>query len=65
MVYQQLGINAKQFVQQLVIAQRLPRHIAHRIHAMSCKFARYAFAYPPEFGYRLVVPQFAAIAHLI
>ena len=65
MVDEQLGIHAKQPIQEILAAQRHTRHVAHCEHVVLGKPASRAATNAPEIGERTVVPQPSAITHLI
>ena len=48
MVYQQLGVDAEQLVQQLLVLNGLPCDVAHRVDAVLLQLVGYAFPYTPE-----------------
>ena len=65
MVDEQLGIFAEQAVQQILVALRAERNIAHGEHAVLLELFRVAAPHTPEISDGLMRPQSAAEAHFV
>ena len=65
MVDQQLGVDAKESVQQYLVPHRLPRHIAHREHVVGFEFSTDPFADAPEIRQRTVIPKVLPVGKLV
>ena len=65
MVYQQLGVHAEEFEQLHLVGERAACHVAHGHHAVGLQLAADAASHTPEICQRPVVPQQAAVAHLV
>ena len=71
MIDQKLRIYAKQTVKKIFIvvicflSQRTPGNISHSVNSMFCQLSRISLAHPPEIRQRAVIPESAAVGHLI
>ncbi len=64
-VDEEFGIDAEEAVEEILIVERQACDVAHGADSVGCETVGDAVAYAPEVGQRSVVPEFAAIAHLI
>ena len=64
-VDKQLGIDPEKAVEVLLVRQRKPRDVAHRVQPDRLQLFRVAAPQPPKIGERAVVPKQAAVAALV
>lgn len=56
MVYEQFGIDAKKFVQQVLAAERHTCQLAHGVHPIARQLLGRAASHTPKVGQRSVAP---------
>ena len=64
-VDQQLGVDAEELVQQILVRDRAQGDVPHRIDAVAGQFIGDPLPHPPEIGQRAVIPKRMPIAHFI